>query len=90
MGRVFQHNVPASAPASAPAGTMGPSQSVAQRGSFATFTRRFERMLPPDAHVDQVFVTDGAQWIHRWLQESYPHATHILDFYHVAEKLAAA
>ena len=90
VGHVFQHNAPASAPASAPAGETGPSQYVAQRGPFATFTQRFERVLPPDAHADQVFVTDGAQWIHHWLQASYPHATHILDFYHVAEKLAAA
>ena len=83
-------NAPASAPASALVGETGPSQYVAQRGPFATFTQRFERVLPPDAHADQVFVTDGAQWIHHWLQASCPHATHILDFYHVAEKLAAA
>jgi hypothetical protein len=81
VGRVFQHSAPTSAP--------GPSQYVAQRGHFATFTQRFERVLPPDAHAQQVFVTDGAQWIHHWLQAAYPHATHILDFYHVAEKLAA-
>jgi hypothetical protein len=82
VGRIFQQHAPASA--------LGPSQYVAQRGPFATFTQRFERVLPPDAHADQVFVTDGAQWIHHWLQAAYPHATHILDFYHVAEKLAAA
>ena len=89
VGRVFQHRTPASAPASALAKGLGPSQYVAQRGPFATFTQRFEQVLPPDAHADQVFVTDGAQWIHHWLQERYPHATLILDFYHVAEKLAA-
>ncbi len=82
VGRIFQHEAPVSA--------MGPSQYVAQRGPFATFTQRFERVLPPDANAEQVFVTDGAQWIHHWLQASYPHATLILDFYHVAEKLAAA
>jgi len=90
VGRVFQHSAPASAPASAPVGETGPSQYGAQRGPFATFTQRFERVLPPNAHADQVFVTDGAQWIHHWLQASYPHATHLLDFYHVAEKLAVA
>ena len=80
---VFQQN--------GPLGTgLGLSQYVAQRGPFATFTQRFERVLPPDAHAEQVFVTDGAQWIHHWLQATYPHATHMLDFYHVAEKLAAA
>lgn len=86
VGRVFQH----SAPASASVGETGPSQYVAQRGPFATFTQRFERVLPPNAHADQVFITDGAQWIHHWLQASYPHATHILDFYHAAEKLVVA
>jgi hypothetical protein len=40
-------------------------------------------VLPPDANAEQVFVTDGAQWIHHWLQASYPHATLLLDFYHV-------
>ena len=82
VGRVFQ--------ATAAPGLVGPSQYVAQRGPFAAFTQRFEQVLPPDAHAQQVFVTDGAQWIHHWLQTRYPHATHILDFYHVAEKLAAA
>lgn len=86
VGRVFQQT----APPGTPGAGLGPSQYVAQRGPFATFTQRFERVLPPDAQAQQVFVTDGAQWIHHWLQAAYPHATHILDFYHVAEKLAAA
>ena len=86
VGRVFQ--VPdAPAPERRP---LGPSQYVAQRGPCATFKARFERVLPPDAQREQVFVTDGALWLKNWLEESYPHATHILDFYHVAEKLAAA
>ena len=90
VGRVFQRSAPAGAQVGAQVGETGPSQYVAQRGPFATFTQHFERVLPPNAHAGQVFVTDGAQWIHHWLQASYPHATHILDFYHVAEKLAAA
>lgn len=81
VGRIFQQNASASG--------LGASQYVAQRGPFTTFTQRFEHVLPPGAQANQVFVTDGAQWIHHWLQERYPHATHILDFYHVAEKLAA-
>ena len=85
VGRVFQHY----APAGALAGRMGPSHYMARRGPFAAFTQRFEQVLPPDTHSEQVFVTDGAQWIH-WLQECYPPATPILDFCHVAEKLAAA
>ena len=46
VGRVCQH----SAPASAPVGKTGPSQYMAQRGPVATFTQRFERVLPPAAH----------------------------------------
>ncbi|WP_162549708.1 hypothetical protein [Hymenobacter nivis] len=87
VGRAFQAIPPAAGSA---AGLVGPSPYVAQRGPFAPFTRRFEQVLPPGTHAQQVFVTDGAPWIHHWLQKSYPHATHILDFYHVAEKLAAA
>ena len=82
VGRVFQ-------PGGQPGGQPGPSQYVAQRGPFATFARRFEQVLPPDAQAEQVFVTDSAPWIHHWLNASYPRATLILDFYHVAEKLAA-
>lgn len=69
---------------------MGPSQYVTQLSPFAVFIQRFGQVLPPGAHPEQVFVIDGAQWIHHWLPDRYPHAPHILDFYHVAEKLAAA
>lgn len=41
VGRIFQHVAPA-----------GPSQYVAQRGPFAPFTQRFERMLPPNANAE--------------------------------------
>lgn len=80
VGRIFQ------APAGAPP---GPSQYVAQRGPYGQFTQRFTQVLPANGTAEQVFVTDGALWISNWLQTAYPHATHILDFYHVAEKLAA-
>lgn len=63
---------------------------MAQRGPYGAFTQRFAQVLPASGTAEQVFVTDGALWISNWLQEAYPHATHMLDFYHVAEKLAAA
>jgi hypothetical protein len=37
-----------------------------------------------------VFVSDGAHWIGKWLKEKYPKATHILDYYHLKQKLALA
>lgn len=35
-----------------------------------------------------VFVTDGAVWIQRYLAETYPESTHILDYYHAVAHLA--
>ncbi|MBC7569932.1 MAG: hypothetical protein H7319_09395 [Spirosoma sp.] len=37
-----------------------------------------------------MFITDGAEWIGNWLSATYPSATHILDYFHVIEKLALA
>jgi hypothetical protein len=65
------------------------SEYVAKRGSYEDFTVEFERLLPPLSPCRKVFITDGALWIGQWLKKSYPEAIHILDFYHVCEKLAA-
>ncbi|GAA3998174.1 hypothetical protein GCM10022408_06170 [Hymenobacter fastidiosus] len=83
LGRVF-----ADGPADGPAGPHA-SEYVAHRGHYSGFTPHFERLLPPDSPVRKVFITDGAAWIGQWLSTSYPDATHILDYYHVVEKLAA-
>lgn len=37
-----------------------------------------------------MLVSDGAAWIGNWLRETYPDAVHILDYYHLKEKLSAA
>lgn len=66
------------------------SEYVAHRGHYGGFTPDFERLLPPQSAAQKVFVTDGAEWIGNWLSTSYPTATHILDYFHVVEKLAFA
>lgn len=66
------------------------SEYVAKRGHYQDFTSEFERLLPPTSSAKQVFITDGADWMHRWIKEKYPNATMILDFFHVAEKLGEA
>lgn len=68
---------------------MEPSCYVAKRGHYDGFTQDFERMMPPNSLCPKVFVTDGAAWIGQWIKDSYPAATHILDFFHVCEKLAS-
>lgn len=66
---------------------MGVSNYVAKRGEYQLFTAQFEKLLPPDSHCQKIFVTDGATWIQNWVKESYKGAIHILDFFHVCEKL---
>lgn len=64
------------------------SEYVAKRGHWKFFAKEFERLLPPKSPCQKVFITDGALWIGQWLIEQYPDAVHILDFYHVCEKIA--
>jgi hypothetical protein len=64
------------------------SEYVAKRGYYEAFVEEFERLLPPQSACQKVFITDGARWIGQWLAQAYPGAVHILDFFHVCEKLA--
>jgi hypothetical protein len=64
------------------------SEYVAHRGHFEEFTGKFEQLLPPNSPCEKVFITDGALWIANWLNEKYPNATFILDYFHVSEKIA--
>lgn len=34
-----------------------------------------------------VFITDGAVWLRNWIEDSFPDAISILDFYHATEHL---
>ena len=34
-----------------------------------------------------VFISDGAQWIKNWIEDAYPNAESILDYYHAVEHL---
>lgn len=69
---------------------MGKSEYVAHRGHYIEFTEKFERLLAPNSACQKIFITDGALWIGKWLSETYPTAIHILDYFHVCEKLAIA
>ena len=69
---------------------IGVSEYVANRGHCSEFIDKFEQLLPPESGCKKVFITDGAVWIGNWLSDSYPDSTHILDFFHVCEKIALA
>lgn len=69
------------------------SDYMAQLGSCSEFTTRFDELI--DNHLRQtpniqmVAISDGAEWIARWLLTRYPNVLAILDFYHALEHLAS-
>ncbi len=62
----------------------------AHLGTHQAFRPLFEASLGTyKAHPERlIFVTDGAVWIQRYLQQTYPESTHILDYFHAVEHLA--
>lgn len=58
-------------------------------GDKDAFTEIFEKHLETFGSLGErlVFITDGAVWIKNWIEDTYPRAIHILDFYHAAEYL---
>lgn len=84
------HNQQESKPGLGPCQELCPSEYVALRGNYEEFTQKFEQLFPPDAACRKVFVSDGAGWISKWLLDKYAGATHILDYYHLKQRLASA
>lgn len=61
------------------------SAYVAHLGECEPF---FEKLaLLTDRLPNMVWLSDGARWIWRWVEEQYPDAVQILDYFHAKEKL---
>lgn len=61
------------------------SRYVAHLGECEPF---FEKLsLLTDRLPNMVWLCDGARWIWRWVEEQYPDAVQILDYFHAKEKL---
>jgi hypothetical protein len=58
---------------------------VCHVGGHKKFLEKLEAYTEPYAH--KVFIADGAKWIWNWVEDGYPEAVQILDFYHALEKL---
>jgi len=58
---------------------------VSHLGSVDEFFPKFERFLV--AYKNKVIIGDGAPWIWKWVEDNYPGAIQILDYYHAREKL---
>jgi len=58
---------------------------VSHLGGVDTFFPKLERHL--NGYKNLVIIGDGAKWIWNWVEDNYPGAVQILDFFHAKEKL---
>ena len=65
------------------------SEYEAWLGGHKQFCNRFEQQLDNYRCLKErlVFVSDGAVWIKNWIEDAYPEATLILDWFHAKEHL---
>ena len=66
------------------------SQYAALLGNCRDFTPRLDSLIRPQLEAGRrlVLITDGAQWMRKWMDEHYPKAEQILDFFHVCGHLS--
>ncbi len=65
------------------------SQYVAHFGSSKVFTAHMDHLIESYGHLGNrlVFVSDGGTWIKNWIEDAFPGAVSILDYYHACEHL---
>ena len=65
------------------------SQYLTQMGSHKSFSEKMEALVEDYTTTQQqmVFITDGAPWLKNWIEDAFPQATSMLDFYHLLEHL---
>ena len=65
------------------------SQYVAHLGSSKDFTKTMDNILESYGKLDNrlIFISDGATWIKNWIEDAFPNAISILDYYHACEHL---
>jgi hypothetical protein len=67
------------------------SQYYGHLGTSKQFTGNVEKILDNYSIHPQrlVFISDGATWIRKWIEDTYPGSIAILDYYHALEHLHA-
>jgi hypothetical protein len=70
-------------------GWISHSQYIAQLGSAEEFTKIMDNLIEQYGKLGKrlVFLSDGAVWIKNWIEDAFPQAVSILDYYHVCEHL---
>jgi hypothetical protein len=70
-------------------GWISNSQYAAYLGSSKEFTATMDTLLESFGELDKrlIFISDGATWIKNWIEDAFPGAITILDYYHACEHL---
>lgn len=65
------------------------SQYVAHLGNSKVFTTQMDTLIESYGRLGNrlVFISDGSAWIKNWVEDAFPGAVSILDYYHVCEHL---
>jgi hypothetical protein len=65
------------------------SQYVAHLGNCQAFTAQMDDLIESYRNLGKrvVFLSDGGVWIKNWIEDGFPQAVSILDYYHVCEHL---
>lgn len=65
------------------------SQYVSHLGTCKEFTPKMDKVLDDYGRLNErlIFITDGAPWLKNWIEDAYPQAVSILDYYHAKEYL---
>lgn len=70
-------------------GWISNSQYLAHLGGHKKFCNQMDSLLDDFGPLKErlVFIMDGAAWLKNWIEDSFPEAVSILDFYHATEHL---
>jgi Uncharacterised protein family (UPF0236) len=70
-------------------GWISHSQYTAHLGNHKQFTKTMDSLIDKYGNLNNrlVFVSDGAAWIKNWIEDAFPGAVSILDYYHACEHL---
>ncbi len=65
------------------------SQYVAHLGNSKEFTKQMDHLIESYGELGRrlVFISDGGTWIKNWIEDAFPDAISILDYYHACEHL---
>lgn len=83
LGRIFSSKEPVQL--NKERGHIPRSQYIGHLGNHHDFLNKMEYYT--DGIKKKIFIADGAKWIWKWADETYPDSPQILDFFHAKEHL---